>query len=172
LVERVNGRREAHTVSLRCPKCKREYDVSLFEFNREITCSCGERLSLRTGHLEGGAKGSKEDGESPRPIRDIDWESFEREIFGAVDARSPKVDAQRAKEIRGMADRISSLITGTDLPRVDIEIEIRNFRAYVLEHFPEKEELFKAIYVSRFRRQWEEHRKGEGPLFGRRWEGL
>jgi len=84
-----------------------------------------------------------------------------------VNARSPKVDGERAKEIRAMADRISALIKQSDLPRVDIEIEIRNFREYVIEHFPEKEELFKAIYISRFRRLWDEHRKGEGPLFGR-----
>jgi hypothetical protein len=43
---------------------------------------------------------------------------------------------------------------------------VRKFREYDLEHFPEKEELFKAIYINRFRRLWEEHRKGEGPLFG------
>jgi hypothetical protein len=156
-------------MSLRCPKCKREYDVTLFEFNREITCACGERLSLAKGHEEGAAKdGSRGDAEGRKPIRDIDWESFEKEIFGAVNARSPKVDGERAKEIRAMADRISALIMKSDLPRVDIEIEIRNFREYVLEHFPEKQELFRAIYISRFRRQWEEHRRGEGPLFGSR----
>jgi hypothetical protein len=69
-------------------------------------------------------------------------------------------------EIREMADRISAIIKQSDLPRVDVEIEVRKFREYVLEHFPEKEELFKAIYINRFRRLGEEHRKGEGPLFG------
>jgi len=154
-------------MSLRCPKCQREYDVTLFEFNSEITCSCGERLSLNTGHERSSRKdGSAADAGGGKLPRDIDWEALEREIFSAVNARPRKVDGERAKEIREMADRISALITQSDLPRVDIEIEIRQFRAYVLEHFPEKEELFKAIYISRFRRLWDEHRKGEGPLFG------
>jgi hypothetical protein len=143
-------------MSLRCPKCQREYDASLFEFNKEVVCACGERLSLSGGS---------------RPIRDIDWESLEREIFGAVNSRSRKVDGEKAKEIRAMADHIGALIKQSDLPRVDVEIEIRNFRQFVLEHFPEKEELFKAIYINRFRRLWDEHRKGEGPLFGGRGKG-
>jgi hypothetical protein len=143
-------------MSLRCPKCQREYDASLFEFNKEVVCACGERLSLTSGS---------------RPIRDIDWESLEREIFGAVNSRSRKVDGEKAKEIRAMADHIGALIKQSDLPRVDVEIEIRNFRQFVLEHFPEKEELFKAIYINRFRRLWDEHRKGEGPLFGGRGRG-
>jgi|GEM_PF-387464 len=143
-------------MSLRCPKCQRGYDASLFEFNKEVVCACGERLSLTSGS---------------RPIRDIDWESLEREIFGAVNSRSRKVDGEKAKEIRAMADHIGALIKQSDLPRVDVEIEIRNFRQFVLEHFPEKEELFKAIYINRFRRLWDEHRKGEGPLFGDRGRG-
>ena len=160
-------------MSLKCPKCGRDYDVTLFEFNREVTCACGERLSLKKGHEErGSAKDpSSKDAGGRKPIRDIDWGSFEKEIFGAVNARSPKVDGERAKEIRAMADRISALIKQSDLPRVDVEIEIRSFREYVIEHFHEKEELFKAIYISRFRRLWDEHRKGEGPLFGRRTGG-
>lgn len=101
------------------------------------------------------------------PIREIDWASFEKEIFAAANAREQTVvDREKAARIRAMADRIVGLIRTSDLPRVDIEIEIRNFREYVLENFPEKEELFKAIYINRFRRLWDEHRKGEGPLFG------
>ncbi|MCX5754131.1 MAG: hypothetical protein NTW97_10920 [Candidatus Krumholzibacteria bacterium] len=149
-------------MSLRCPKCGREHDVALFEFDREIVCACGRRLSLKNAHEEkADARGADR-----APIRDINWESFEKEIFDAVNAHPRRIDAARVEEIRGMADRISALIKQSDLPRVDIEIEVRNFREYVLEHFPEKEELFKAIYINRFRRLWEEHRKGEGPLFG------
>ena len=154
-------------MSLRCPKCQREYDVTLFEFNKEIVCACGERLSLKRAHERDSDRDARGEGASGRkPIRGIDWESLEREIFSAVNARSRKVDGEKAKEIRAMADRIAGLIKQSDLPRVDIEIEIRNFRRFVLEHFPEKEELFKAIYINRFRRLWDEHRKGEGPLFG------
>jgi hypothetical protein len=149
-------------MSLRCPKCGREHDDALFEFDREVVCACGKRLSLKSGHGEKMGKS----GADRAPIRDIDWESFEKEIFDAVNSRPPRIDVARVEEIRGMADRISAIIKQSDLPRVDVEIEVRNFREYVLEHFPEKEELFKAIYINRFRRLWEEHRKGEGPLFG------
>jgi hypothetical protein len=149
-------------MSLRCPRCGREHDVAFFEFGREVVCSCGERLSLESGHEEKG-EGSRA---GRAPIRNINWEAFEKEIFEAVDANPRRIDAARVTEIREMADRISALIKQSDLPRVDIEIEVRNFREYVLAHFPEKEELFKAIYINRFRRLWEEHRKGEGPLFG------
>jgi uncharacterized Zn finger protein (UPF0148 family) len=149
-------------LSLRCPKCGCELDVTLFEFDREVVCACGERLSLKNAHEEKG----EGRGAGRAPIRDIDWESFEKEIFDAVNAHPRRIDAARVAQIREMADRISAIITQSDLPRVDVEIEVRKFREYVLEHFPEKEELFKAIYINRFRRLWEEHRKGEGHLFG------
>ena len=173
-------------MSLRCPKCRREYDVTLFEFNREVVCACGERLSIKKGREERRDEPHGKDGKAPRkgrkgespgsgsgkdrggrkPIRDIDWQSFEKEIFGAVNARERVLDRVKAEEIRGMADKVVALIKQSDLPRVDIEIEIRKFREFVLEHFPEKEGLFKAIYINRFRRLWDEYRKGEGPLFG------
>ncbi len=147
-------------MSLRCPKCGREHDVTLFELGREVVCSCGRRLSLKDAREGAGTAGGRE------PIRNIDWDKFEKEIFDAANARSRWADGERVAQIRGMADRISALITGSDLPRVDIEIEVRKFREFVLEHFPEKEELFKTIYINRFIRLWEDNRKGEGPLFG------
>jgi DNA-directed RNA polymerase subunit RPC12/RpoP len=150
-------------MSLRCPKCGREHDVALFQFGREIVCSCGRRLSLKDGHQATDAEGAAG---GAGPIGRIDWNAFEKEIFDSANARSRRVDTQRVMEIRGMADRICALIKDSDLPRVDIEIEVRKFREYVLEHFPEKEELFKTIYINRFIRLWEDHRKGEGPLFG------
>jgi hypothetical protein len=156
-------------MSLRCPKCGREHDVTLFEFGREVVCACGRRLSLKDGHEETGAGGAAG---GRQPIRNIDWDAFEKEIFDAANARSRRVDGERVAQIRGMADRISALITESDLPRVDIEIEVRKFREYVIEHFPEKEELFKAIYINRFIRLWDDHRKGEGPLFGWRRRGV
>ncbi len=149
-------------MSLRCPKCGREHDDALFESGREVVCACGRRLTLKNAHEEG--VGGNAAGRAP--IRDINWESFEREIFDSVNAHPGRIDAARITEIREMADRISAIIRESDLPRVDVEIEVRKFREYVLEHFPEKEELFKAIYINRFRRLWDEHRKGEGPLFG------
>jgi len=29
-----------------CPKCKYQYDVTLFEFNNVVECDCGARIRL------------------------------------------------------------------------------------------------------------------------------
>jgi hypothetical protein len=50
------------------------------------------------------------------------------------------------------------------MPRVDIEIAIRSFRERVLASFPEKEELFAALYIGRFRRLWRQFRSDESEL--------
>ncbi len=146
-------------MSIRCRKCGREFDVTLFEYGKSVDCPCGEIVSLHSGHTE-------HSGESGADKCDIDWESLEKEIFGAVDKRQRREDWERMQSIRRRADRIVSLIFQKDMPRVDVEIQINAFRKEVLEHFPEKEELFDAIYLGRFRRLWEQFRQGEEPLFG------
>ncbi len=146
-------------MSIRCRKCGREFDVTLFEYGKSVDCPCGESVSLHSGHTE-------HSGESGAGKCDIDWESLEKEIFGAVDKRQRREDWERMQRIRRRADRVVSLIFQKDMPRVDVEIQINAFRKEVLEHFPEKEELFDAIYLGRFRRLWEQFRQGEEPLFG------
>jgi hypothetical protein len=54
------------------------------------------------------------------------------------------------------ADRIVNLILHSSLPRVDIEIQIENFRAECLRRYPGSDDLFEMIYASRFRRIWEQ----------------
>jgi len=54
------------------------------------------------------------------------------------------------------ADRIVNLILHSDLPRVDIEIEIETFREACLRQYPDGEALFEMLYESRFRRIWEQ----------------
>jgi len=64
------------------------------------------------------------------------------------------------------ADRIVTLILHSDLPRVDVDIQIANFREACLRQFPDGEALFDMIYASRFERiweQWADERPG-GPL--------
>jgi len=29
-----------------CPRCKRQYDVALFEFDNTVECDCGARIKL------------------------------------------------------------------------------------------------------------------------------
>jgi hypothetical protein len=91
-----------------------------------------------------------------------DWENLERELFES--AYEQWRDGARAGSYRLRADRIASLILHSDMPRIDIEIEIASFRRMVVEEFPEREELFDAVYVGRFKRMWEQFRPDEEPL--------
>jgi len=39
-------------MALTCPRCGRQYDVTLFEFRHSVACECGAMLDLQKGHLE------------------------------------------------------------------------------------------------------------------------
>lgn len=39
-------------MSVRCPGCGREYDVTLFQFGRTIDCTCGERVGVEPATRE------------------------------------------------------------------------------------------------------------------------
>ena len=56
------------------------------------------------------------------------------------------------------ADGISRLILNTDLPWIDIEIQIGHLRQEAERLFPCKLDLFERVYVSRFVRLWEQWR--------------
>ena len=58
--------------------------------------------------------------------------------------------------LRREADRICVLILSTDLPKVDILIEVEKLRELCEELFPGREELFDMVYGSRFDRLWEQ----------------
>ena len=93
------------------------------------------------------------------------WDRLEREVFASADERWR--DRTRCESYRKRGDRIALLILHSDMPAVDIEIEIASFRALVLDDFPLSGELFEAIYGNRFKRLWEQFRPGKGPLFSR-----
>jgi len=63
---------------------------------------------------------------------------------------------QAMAELAREADRIVNLILHSDLPRVDVEIEIENFREACLRRYPDGEALFDMVYASRFERIWEQ----------------
>jgi len=66
-------------------------------------------------------------------------------------------DRRRAMDELGReADRIVNLILHSDLPRVDVEIEIEHLRERCLRRYPDGEALFEMIYASRFERIWEQ----------------
>ena len=60
------------------------------------------------------------------------------------------------RRLQREADRICVLILSTDLPKVDILIEVEKLRELCEELFPGREELFDMVYGSRFDRLWEQ----------------
>ena len=50
------------------------------------------------------------------------------------------------------ADRIAVLILSTDLPQIDIVIQVEKLRELCEELFPGRDDLFEMIYASRFER--------------------
>ncbi len=73
-------------------------------------------------------------------------------------------ETQCLRAFQREADRISHLILMTDLPWIDILIEIEKLRHEAERLFPRKMELFEMIYVNRFERQRREWRNSDsGP---------
>ena len=64
------------------------------------------------------------------------------------------------------ADAVARLILNTDLPWIDIEIQIEQLRQAAERLRPRHMELFDMIYVSRFRRLWAQWREPAGGATG------
>jgi DNA-directed RNA polymerase subunit RPC12/RpoP len=124
-------------MSIRCPHCKKEYDVTLFEFGREIVCECGTKIGLK--HEE--TFGKLED----------DFRKYELEL-----------EEEKLTKIKRAHDKIALLIMNTDYQGVDIEIEKAKFKELIEELFPDKAHLYELIYEPRFRRLWEQFRSKGG----------
>ncbi len=122
-------------MSIRCSRCKREYDVTLFEFGREIICECANTLGLKNEEIL----------------------SQLEEICKQYDL---KLEEEKLSEIKRAQDRIVFLILNTDYQEVDIEIEKAKFKELIKELFPAKAHLYELIYEPRFRRLWEQFREG------------
>ena len=65
---------------------------------------------------------------------------------------------RKVREIQNMADRISSLIVGSDYPIIDIEIEKQKLKDRISDIFPDKIDLYDLIYEPRFSRLKEQFR--------------
>jgi len=68
-------------------------------------------------------------------------------------------ETRRLRAFQQEADALCRLILTTDLPWIDIEIQIEKLRQKCARLFPGKTELFEMIYVSRFLRLWEQWRE-------------
>jgi hypothetical protein len=116
-------------MAVQCSYCGRQYDVTLFEFDRSITCVCGKTVTFK----------------------------YERMTDEALLAR--RAEDRKVREIRTIADRIAYLIVGSDYPMIDIEIEKQKLRKRISELFPDKIDLYELIYEPRFRRLKDQFRE-------------
>ncbi len=131
-------------MAIRCPRCGREYDVTLFSFGATVRCECGAVVSALEPHR---APGPETPGASPVP-----------------DLADPRA-RRGVEEIARGADRIADMILAGDWPDVDVEIAIARLRDQAEELFPGRGWFFDLVYEARFRRlreQWGSHRRGEG----------
>jgi len=115
-------------MAVKCPLCKNEYDVTLFEFGKTINCVCGNIVSLQ-----------------------------HKETF-RVPSNTLEDENNRITEIKGLADKITFLIVSTDYPKFDIKIEKEKLRGRIQELFPDRVHLYELIYEPRFRRLEEQFR--------------
>ena len=72
---------------------------------------------------------------------------------------------RRMASLSRLADRVSVLVLREDYPEIDVVIAVENLRQTALEMFPGTDRLFEMIYLSRFRRLWNQFRGGEHPPF-------
>lgn len=77
-----------------------------------------------------------------------------------MESRADQIEREtrNLKAFQRKADNISCLILNTDLPWIDIQIEIEKLRWEAERLFPQKMELFEMIYVNRFKRLWQQWR--------------
>lgn len=120
-------------MAIRCPKCKKEYDVTLFEYDKEIICDCGNVIKLRHEEI----------------IKDI--ETFTEDYY-------IHLEEENLQEIQRTSEKIVYLILNSGYEKIDIEIEIEKFKKLIKNLFPEKFYLYTLIYEPRFKRLWQQFR--------------
>lgn len=78
-----------------------------------------------------------------------------------MESRADQIERETGylRAFQRQADHVSRLVLNTDLPWVDIAIQIEKLRQEAARLFPKKTELFDMIYVARFRRLWEQWRR-------------
>lgn len=126
-------------MAIRCRKCGREFDVTLFQFDKVIACPCGARVKYE--HI----------------ISSVQLDPLD-EILREIEIKDKR---ERMDELKRMADRVAFLIVSSDYSGIDIEIEKGKVREKCQEFFPDRMDLYEMIYESRFERLWEQFRGGE-----------
>ena len=68
-------------------------------------------------------------------------------------------------ELARLADRVSVCVLSESYPEIDVVIAVENLRETAHEMYPDRDDLFEMIYVSRFRRLWQQFRGGQRAPF-------
>jgi hypothetical protein len=101
-----------------------------------------------------------------RPSRSKNNKTYEQsetrhvmKYSGEMETREDQIEREtrRLMDFQSGADDIARLIVSSDLPWVDIAIQIEQLRERAERLFPLKMDLFNLIYISRFhrlRQQW------------------
>lgn len=52
-------------MAIQCPKCGKNFDVTLFQYGHRVQCTCGYWVDMTEGHTreDGGTKGDAENSE-------------------------------------------------------------------------------------------------------------
>ena len=82
-----------------------------------------------------------------------------------MESRADQIERETGylRAFQRKANDISRLILSTEVDWVDIEIEMEKLRREAERLFPRKMDLFDLIYVSRFKRLWEQWRINKEP---------
>jgi hypothetical protein len=67
-------------------------------------------------------------------------------------------ETRHLQSFQRKADAISHLILNTDLPWIDVAIQIDRLREEALRLWPRKRWLFDMVYLKRFERLWQQWR--------------
>ncbi|NQT81677.1 hypothetical protein HQ563_01535 [bacterium] len=126
-------------MAITCPRCGRQYDITLFEFGRRLVCECGEVIAAEGSFPPTGE--SEKTNATPENIE-----------------QAKLVARQKMERLRRAVDRVCSLILISDYPEIDIEVEKARVRQLAEELCPDRMDLYDMIYESRFRRLWEQFR--------------
>ena len=120
-------------MAIRCPQCKKEYDITLFEFDKNIICDCGYEIKLQH-----------------KVIID-ELEKFSKDYF-------IQLEEDNIKEVQRASEEIVNLILYNDIQKIDVEIEKEKFKELIKKLFPENLYIYSLIYEPRFKRLWKQFR--------------
>ena len=75
--------------------------------------------------------------------------------MSGVPGRNRRIGEEARADVEDLArraDRVTALLLYSDLPEIDVEIAINELREFCRRHFPDRMDLFRMVYESRWSR--------------------